>query len=410
MPTKLKKNLKEESKDSKMAQLLQENESFLQTPKVGDLITGTVINASNKCIRLDINGWGTGVVRGEELYFESPDYANLKAGDEIEATVMEMENEDGEMELSFRFAGHKKVWDGLKKLMNDGKIIQADIMDANKGGLLVKVNRVPGFLPVSQLSPEHYPRVPGGDKNKILEKLKSYINTKFDVKIINAEEEEEKLIVSEKAAWEEQKHSTLNKYQVGDTIKGKIMAVTDFGGFVKFGENLEGLIHISELAWQRIDDPREFLKVGQEVEAKIINIEGSKIFLSTKALQEDPWKDVDKKYQIGQIVKGKVIKANPFGLFVELDNDIHGLAHISELSDKPIEDISDIAQPGDELNFKIISIEPENHRLGLSLKQMGKNDKKEQPTEKKDTKKDEKENKDNSDCSYFLRIDSLCYH
>jgi small subunit ribosomal protein S1 len=368
MPKKLKRNLQEETKTSELSKLLASDQNLTKTPKVGELVKGKVISASNKEVKIDIDGFGTGVIRGRELYLESPDYNELKIGDEVEATVLELENENGELELSFRFAGHKKVWDFLKELMTSGRIVQADILDANRGGLLIKVNKVPGFLPVSQLSPEHYPRVPGGDKAKILEKLKSYVKIKFDVKVIAAEEEEEKLIVSEKLAWEEEQHSTITKYQAGEIIDGKVTAVTDFGAFVKFGENLEGLIHISELAWQRIDDPKDFIKVGQNIKAKIINVEGSKIFLSTKALQDDPWKNVEEKYKIGQLVKGKVLKANPFGLFVELDPDIHGLAHISELSDKPIENTTDIAKPGDILEFRVISIEPKNHRLGLSLK------------------------------------------
>jgi len=358
----------EDKNQTLMGQLLTSHKDSLLFPAVGDTVTGKVIFASNREAKIDIDGIGVGVVRGKEVYLESPEYADLKEGDEVEATVVELENENGELELSFRSAGHKKVWDNLNKLREDGTIVEAEILDANKGGLMVKVNKIAGFLPVSQLSSEHYPRVPGGDKNKIFERLKSYAGKKFDVKVITAEPEEEKLIVSEKAAWEESHRSTISKYQVGDEIEGKVTAVTDFGAFLNFGENLEGLIHISELAWQRIDDPRDIIKAGQTVKAKIINIDGSKIFLSIKALQKDPWENINERYQIGQIVPGKVIKTNPFGLFVELDQDIHGLAHISELSDKPVDDISKIAKPGDTLKFKIVSIEPKDHRLGLSIK------------------------------------------
>jgi ribosomal protein S1 len=151
---------------------------------------------------------------------------------------------------------------------------------------------------------------------------------------------------------------------------------------VEFGDNLEGLVHNSELAWQRIDDPKELFSVGQKINAEIINIDGSKIFLSIKKLQKDPWKDIDKKYKVGQNVKGKVLKSNPFGLFVELDENIHGLAHISELSKKQISDPGEIAKAGDEMEFTIISIEPKEHRLGLSLKDENKPESK---TEKKES-------------------------
>jgi len=359
------------------------DESYLKIPKVGDIIKGKVISASKNEVRIDIEGLTTGVIRGRELYRESPDYANLKPGDEIEATVIELENENGEMELSFRYAGHRKVWDNLIALKNEGKIIPVKITEANKGGLMVQVNRLSGFLPVSQLIPEHYPRVQGGDKNRILERLRQFIGQTFNVKVIDVSEEEEKLIVSEKAAWEETQKAVISKYKVGDIIEGRITAVTDFGAFVEFNENMEGLIHISEIAWQRIDDPHDYIKVGDKVKAVIINIDGSKIFLSIKQLIEDPWKKIEEKYKVGQIVEGKILKINPFGFFVELDKDIHGLAHISELSEKPISDPKKIAKPGDTLKFKIVSIEPADHRLGLSIRALKEENLKTKEEEKK---------------------------
>ncbi|MBI3290701.1 S1 RNA-binding domain-containing protein [Candidatus Falkowbacteria bacterium] len=342
---------------------------FIKIPKMGDIIAGKIIDISRSEIRLDIDGLTTGIVRGREFYDESNEYSNLKVGDEVEATVIDLENENGEMELSFRFAGHQKAWDSLNELKEKSEIIKALITDANKGGLMVRVGKIPGFLPVSQLMPEHYPRVPGGDKNKILDRLKSYIGKEFEVKVIDALEAEEKLIVSEKAGWEEKQKDVIASYKVGDVVEGKVTAVTDFGVFVEFGEDkLEGLVHISELAWQRIDNPTDFIKVGEKIKAEIIDVQGSKIFLSIKKLQKDPWENVNEKYKVGQTVKGKVLKINPFGLFVELDPDIHGLAHISELSSKPINDPLEVAKPGDDLEFKILSIESKDHRLGLSIK------------------------------------------
>lgn len=342
---------------------------YTNIPKVGDIVKGKIINISRSEIRVDIEGFTTGIVRGREFFDAGSESADLKIGDEVEATVIELENENGEMELSFRFAGHQRAWDELMALKTGSLPIKAAITDANKGGLMVKVGKVAGFLPVSQLTPEHYPRVPGGDKNKILERLRSYIGQDFFVKVIDVNESEEKLIVSEKANWEEKQKEVIAGYKVGETVEGKVTAVTDFGVFVEFGaDKLEGLVHISELAWQRIDDPNDLVKVGDVIKAEIINVEGSKIFLSMKKLKDDPWKSVGDKYQVGQTVKGKVLKVNPFGLFVELDPDIHGLAHISELSDKQISDAGEAAKPGDVLEFKILSLESANHRLGLSLK------------------------------------------
>lgn len=388
---------KPENQKEKLKKLLDDNP--IKIPKKGDIIKGKIINITKKEVNVDIENITSGVIRGRELFSESDEYSNLKIGDEVEATVIDEENERGEMELSFRFAGQQRAWNSLRSLLESGEIIDVIITDANKGGLMVRVQNLMGFLPVSQLSPEHYPRVQGGDKGKILEKLKRYVNQKFPVKVIDINEKEDKIIVSEKIAWEEIQKDVIEKYKVGDKVEGKVAAVTDFGVFIKFGDNynLEGLIHISELAWQRIDNPSDIIEVGQKIKAEIINIQGSKIFLSIKKLIEDPWINVEKKYKVGQIVKGKILKINHFGFFVELDKDIHGLAHLSELTEKSNIKSNEIAKPGDIMEFKILSIEPKVHRLGLSLKaaNIKKKDTKEEIKEdKKEKKEDGKKNKE----------------
>lgn len=371
---------------------LLEDKAYLQIPKAGDVIKGRIISKDKNAIRISIDGYRTGIVRGPELREDSHGLAALKAGDEIEATVVDLENENGDVELSFRSAGAKRTWNHLRDLQKDGTVIAVKIIDANKGGLMASLDHMVGFLPVSQLSPDHYPRVSGGDKIKILEKLKSYVGKDFNARVLDVNEQEEKLIFSEKAVWEDEQKAVIAKYKVGDVVEGEITATTDFGAFMKF-DALEGLIHISEIAWQRIDHPKDLIAVGQQVKAEIISIEGSKIFLSMKKLTDDPWKHVAERYSVGQIVKGKILKANPFGFFVELDNDIHGLAHVSELSTTPIKDPSEVAKVGDELEWKVVSVEPEYHRLGLSLKALKEpaaEEKKEEPKaeEVKEEKKD----------------------
>lgn len=356
---------------TELGKLLAENSEFTAFPKVGDVLKGVVIAVGRNEVRVDLNGVAIGIVRGPEL---EPGIT-LHPGDEVEATVIELDNEFGELELSLKGAGRKRSWDKLRELFAAGLPVPAKVMEANKGGLLVRMDTSTAFLPVSQLSPENYPRVSGGEKTKILEKLRELVGKSIDVKLIDVNEEEDKLIVSEKALWESKQESVISKYKVGDAVEGEITAVTDFGAFVRFDENLEGLVHISEIAWQRIEDPRDVLKVGDRVRAQIINIEGSKIFLSMKKLVDDPWKRVSDKYKIGQKVQGKVLKINPFGLFVELDPDIHGLAHISELSNKPVRDVNEFARIGDEFEFAIVSIDAENHRLGLSLRRTGEESK-----------------------------------
>ncbi len=359
---------------------LLEDKAYLQIPKKGDIVKGAIVAITRNEVKIDIPGFRTGVVRGPELKDESGMYESLKIGDTVEATVVDVENENGDVELSFRFAGHLRAWETLRELQRSGEKLTVKILEANKGGMLIRVNHVQGFLPVSQLSPDHYPRVMGGEKNKILEKLRTYVGEDFIVRIIDVNEAERKLIVSQKVVWEDEQRVVLNRFKVGDNIEGEVVALTDFGAFVRF-DGLEGLAHISELAWQRIDHPQDVVAMGQQVKAQIINIEGSKIFLSLKRLIDDPWKNVADRYHIGQVVRGKIIKQNPFGFFVELDQDIHGLAHISELSKTPVKELAEVAKIGDELTWKIVSIEPEQHRLGLSLKAMTDTEDKPNPAE-----------------------------
>ncbi|MBI2984040.1 MAG: S1 RNA-binding domain-containing protein [Candidatus Kerfeldbacteria bacterium] len=352
---------------SEMERLLHDA-SLPQLPKVGDIVQGTILSISKNEAIVDIDRITTGVVRGRELFDESGEYTDLKVGDEVHATVLELENENGQMELSFRSAGHQKAWDELTRLMNSGEVVEVPAADANRGGLMVLVGRIEGFLPVSQLTPEHYPRVEGGDKSRILELLQKFIGHNLRVKVIDVNEGEGKLIVSEKSAWAKEHAQIVAGYNVGDVVDGAVTGVVDFGAFVEFGQHLEGLIHISELAWQRVENPRDLVKPGDRLKAMIIGIEGTKISLSLKRLKEDPWKKAVEKYQVGQVVTGKVLKLNPFGAFVELDAEIHGLAHISELSKKTVHSPAEVLKAGDSREFKIISIEPEAHRLGLSIK------------------------------------------
>ena len=332
--------------------------------RIGDLVEGIIIGLDQEGIYLDLDGLATGIIRGPELFDESGKFSNCKKGDKVLATVVDLENEKGSVELSFRYAGHKKAWSDLKEILQLKKIVLVKIVDANKGGLIAEYNNFQGFLPVSQLKPENYPRVKEGNKMEILEKLKTFINKELLVRIINIDETEKKIIFSEKQIKTEKEI----KHKIGEVVEAKITGLANFGAFVTFNEDSEGLIHISELAWKRIEKPEEVVKVGETVEAKIINLtKDGKASLSTKALLEDPWKKINEKYQINQTVEGKILKINPFGLFVSLDENIHGLAHVSELLLKEGEKIETKFKEGETNLFKIISLEPEDHRLSLAL-------------------------------------------
>lgn len=366
-----------------MQDLVSKHPEALKALKTGDVVTGNILSVGKNEVYLSIPGIGVGVVRGRELYDDKVYLNNLKAGDEVVASVLDPDNKDELVELSFRQAGQERVWQTLRERLDSKEIIETKILDANKGGLIVELNGVTGFLPVSQLTTTHYPRVEDGDKSKILDALKSYIGQTFSVQVITADPKEEKLIVSEKSVLEPELEQKITKLKVGDVIEGTVTGVVDFGAFIKFNgdENLEGLVHISELAWQRIDDPKNIVKVGDQVKAQIISIDDGRISLSLKRLTPDPWQDAIKKYSVGQKVTGKVTKLLPFGAFVELDEQIQGLVHIGEMAENAPKEPGEVLKVGETQEFKIINIEPEEHRLGLSIKALAEKPAEAKPAE-----------------------------
>jgi len=361
-------------------------------PKPGDIVIGQVLEIGKNSIFVDLGARGTGVLLGREIKENRDLVKSLKIGQEISAMVIEDENENGLVELSLQAAHREQSWDDLKKIMNDQEAIKVKIISANRGGLMVGTRDITGFLPVSQLSYEHYPRVEDGDKNKILQELNKFVNKEMDVKIIDLDPGQQKLIVSEKAINEEKIKKAMAQYKIGDFVEGVISGVVDFGAFVRFvapgqsepvlassnsGESvsesknqaktdvIEGLIHISEIDWQLIEDPRQILKVGDKVKAKIIGIDKDRLSLSLKALKKDPWTEIDNHYKKDQEIEAEVTKINPFGVFVQLDKDIHGLVHISDF--KSFEVMNQELKVGQKYKFKILSIEPQIHKMALSL-------------------------------------------
>ena len=390
--------------NSPMGKLLSANP--LKIPQVGDVLEGTVIDISPNSLLVDLGSWGTGIVLGKETKDGMGTGNKLKKGDVISATLIDLENEDGFIELSIREASYGRSWEDLESKRDTQEVVSTKILDANRGGLMVEINGVTGFLPVSQLASDHYPRVENGDKNKILELLKKLIGQELQVRIINADRETEKLIVSEKAAASEKEKKIISELKQGDEISGEISGVVDFGAFVKFlppskkdsekeEDKLEGLVHISELAWQLIDDPREIVKAGDKVKAQIIGIDDTRISLSMKALEKDPWGEVGKKYRVGDIVKGKVDKINPFGAFVYLDKDIHGLAHVSDFQEVYSgKKMDEVLKSGESYQWKILSIEPKDHRMGLALVKEEKGKTKVVKEKKEKVEKEKKEEKE----------------
>lgn len=356
----------EKKKSQAMKDLLTKNADTVRLPQAGELIEGTIIKISNNALLVDLGPFGTGIVYGRELRENKDMVRELKVGSKISSLVIEPENDDGYVELSLKEANLKTAWQTLKDKKESQEIISAKVIEANRGGLMVNICGILGFLPVSQLSQENYPRVEGGDKNKILNHLNTFINKEIRVKIIGLDQKSEKLIVSEKALDEEKIKQNLKDYKKGDIVEGSVASVVDFGAFVKFSDKLEGLVHISELDWRLLEHPNQVVKEGDKVKCQIVDITDDHVSLSLKALKEDPWKEVPNQFKIGQNIRGQVIKFNPFGAFVEVDKGIYGLSHISEFS-KIGQSMKEAVELGKSYQFKILTIEPKAHKMSLAL-------------------------------------------
>jgi len=343
------------------------NNDLLKPPKVGEIVQGAIIGLGHSTIYIDLGPLGAGIIYGKEFYDAKDALKALKIGDKLLLKIVELENDDGYAELSLSQAGREIGWEKLQAKREADETINVKVLGANKGGLLVEAEKFQGFLPVSQLSPEHYPRVEGADKTKILTKLQELIGQDLEVKILTLDLKKEVLIVSEKATETKKIKEMLKKYKVAEVVEGEITGIVEFGVFIKFlHDNLEGLIHISELDWQLIDDPAEVVKVGQKVKAKIIEITNDgRISLSLKALKKDPWTGIADVYKKGQEIKGKITKFNPFGAFVEISPKIQGLVHISEFGSRA--KMEEKLKIGEKHDFQILQIEPKEHRMTLKL-------------------------------------------
>ncbi len=348
-----------------MKQLLEKND-LMKPPKVGEIVEGKVIGRKRQALFLDLGAFGTGIIYGKEFQEAKEELKNLKIGDSAFAKIIDLENEEGYIELSVSQASEELILEGLKQKKEKGENITVKIMGANRGGLLTEISGMPGFLPVSQLKSEHYPKVKGGDASKILRELQKFVGQTLEVKIFDLDLKTRKLILSEKVKEVEKIREILKNYKVGDVVEGEITGVVDFGAFLRFGpQNLEGLIHISELDWRLIEDPSEVVKIGDKVKAKIIEISGEKVSLSLKALKENPWLDIEKKYKKGDVVSGKVTKFNPFGAFIQITPKIQGLCHISEFGTGS--KMEERLKIGKNYNFQILEIRPEEHKMSLKL-------------------------------------------
>ncbi len=332
-------------------------------PEIDALVEGPVITIKKSSVFVDLSPFGTGIIYGREFINAKDIIKKIILGDTIKAKVVEVENEDGYVELSLKEAKQALTWSEAEKAIKAKTTMDLEVKDANKGGLILDWQGIQGFLPASQLKTEHYPRVLDSDKDKILKELKKLVGQKIRVSIISILPKEGKLIFSEKDNNPEEKKEILGKYSIGDELECSVAGIVDFGVFLKLENGLEGLVHISELDWGLVEDPRSMFKVGDTVKAKVIEIKDGKVSLSIKALKENPWKEFEDKLKKGDIIKGVVIKYNKHGALVSIKEGVAGLVHNSTFGGEA--KLREKLELGKNYNFQITLFEPKDHKMTL---------------------------------------------
>jgi small subunit ribosomal protein S1 len=337
-------------------------------PAEGQLVEGTVAAIGRARVYVNLHPFGTGLIYGREYLNARDILRKVSVGDTIAAKVVLPENEDGYIELSLKEARQALIWSDAEEAVKRGTVMSLPVKEANKGGLIIEWQGIQGFLPASQLSAEHYPRVTDGDKDKILTALNELVGKHLSVVMITADQKEQKLIFSEKGLQEkEEKEEKINKYDVGSIVTGEVTGAVDFGVFVKLEPGLEGLVHISELDWGLVEDTRSLYKVGDKVEVKIIEVKDDKISLSIKQLKENPWVEAGKTYKKDQIVDAVVIKYNKHGALASIEEGVAGLVHVSEFETE--EKLKSVLSLGSVYKFKITLFEPSEQKMTLSYKE-----------------------------------------
>lgn len=349
------------SKTLTMDELLEGSD--VKTLAAGDTVEGKVTAVKKNEVWIDLGACGVGVVMRREIGYGQ----TLENGQTVTVSVIDPELDEGYALLSMKRAVKDRGWDELQRIHEANEIIEVVPYDANRGGLLVELEGIRGFLPVSQLAAGHYPRVSGADKDEILQKLHALTNKPLRVRVLDVSRKDNKLIFSEKEAVKDDMQARFKELKVGDIVEGIVTGVIDFGAFVNV-DGIEGLVHISEISWERVDNPRNYVKVGETVKAKIIGIDKDRLSLSIKQMTEDPWLDQVKAFKKGDVVEGKVTRITPFGAFVQLSSSVEALVHVSEMSDDEAVDPEKLFQLNEKKQFKVLDIDTENRKIALSLK------------------------------------------
>ena len=333
-------------------------------PNQGELIEGVVIHIDAGRVYVDLPPHSTGIIYGREYINARDLIKKLNVGDSISATIVDSENEDGYIELSIKEARQALIWGEADEIIKQKTVLDIPVKDANKGGLILEWQGIQGFIPASQLKPENYPRVEGGDKDRILEELQKLVGKVLSVTMIAVDPKEGKLIFSEKDPQKQERMEVVEKFEVGDEIEGTITGIVDFGVFIEIKEGLEGLAHISELDWGLVEDPRNLFTIGEKIRAKVIEIKEGQISLSIKALKSNPWENAQDKYAPGNEVEAVVIKFNKHGALASIEEGVAGLVHNSEFASP--EELKSTLELGKKYPFKINLFEPANQRMTLT--------------------------------------------
>ena len=357
-------NTDKQALDEKLSGATSKNlEKVEMPPQLEALVEGPVISIQKSSVFIDLAPFGTGIIYGREFINAREIIRKINIGDTVKAKVVDTDSENGYIELSLKEARQALIWNEAEKAIKAKTPIELVVKEANKGGLILDWQGISGFLPASQLKSEHYPRVEDSDKDKILKALKLLIGQRINVVMISALPKEGKLIFSEKDNNPEERREIIGKYNLDDELECEVAGIVDFGVFLKLEDGLEGLVHISEIDWGLVEDPRSMFNVGDKVKAKVIEIKDGKISLSIKALKENPWKEFENTLKKGDIVSGVVIKFNKHGALVSIKQGVAGLVHNSSFGTE--EKLRSTLELGKNYNFQVTLFEPKDQRMTL---------------------------------------------
>lgn len=360
-------NIAKDNQTTEVVPVWKSNPAVMPTLRQGDLVEGIVLEKSPKAIVVDLGRYGTGIVYRGEVQNAREIARDLEVGSPVHAKVVDVDNDDGVVELSLSEADKQRAWAAVAEIKEKDEPIKVKPAGFNKGGLMMDIEGLHAFLPISQLSAEHYPRTESAEPGRAAQVLQTLVGTELEVKVIDVNPRTGKLIVSERAAQELSAKELAKNYSIGQEIEGVITGVADFGAFVRFTDNpaVEGFIHVSEIDHRVLEHPKEVLKLDDVVKAKIVDIKDGRISLSLKALKEDPWLTAGDHFKDGEAVKGAVYAFTPFGALVNLEHGLQGQLPVTDFGG--VAEMKKALTAGEHYSFIIASVKPEDHRIILKF-------------------------------------------